>query len=108
MNDLNDLAADYPAMKTARAEIGAIASSLTEEHQRLSRDMAEFLDGDWTGPAADAFRSHFGEWTEGAGALLTGLGNMASLIEATMELFDQRDGTINQDLDRYVERLGLI
>lgn len=108
MTSLAKLAAEYPAMKTAQAEIGALASSLTEEHDRLDRDLAAFLEGDWVGPAADAFRTHFDEWTEGAGSLLAGLDDMASLIGATMRLYEQKDSDVDRDLDRYVQRLGLI
>lgn len=108
MNDLNDLRADLPTLKRASDEIGDIAASLTKEQRVLHRDMAEFLDADWTGAAADAFRKHYHEWAEAAAGLLTALGNEAVLISGTRELIHEQDTNITRDIDRLVQRLGLI
>lgn len=108
MTDLNDLTADLPTLKKASGEIGDIADSLTKEQQVLHRDMATFLDADWTGPAADAFRKHYHEWAESAAGLLTALGNEAALISGTMELIREKDTHITSDIDRLVQRLGLV
>lgn len=108
MNDLNDLTADLPTLKKASTEIGDIASSLTREQQTLHRDMASFLDADWTGPAADAFRKHYHEWADAAAGVLTALGHEAALIDGTMQLIHEQDTHITGDIDRLVDRLGLV
>lgn len=108
MTDLTDLAADYPAMQKARDEIAAIAESLTNEHRKLTTDMAAFLGGDWTGRAAESFRTHFDEWVHGADTLLAGLGTEATLIDETMRLIQAQDEHIVGDLNRLAQRLGTV
>jgi WXG100 family type VII secretion target len=108
MNDLTDLAVDYPAMQAARDELAAISQSLRDEHTKLAADMAAFLDGDWAGRAADSFRTHFDEWAHAADTVLVGLGNEAALIDETMRLIRAHDEHIVGDLDRLVQRLGLV
>ena len=108
MNDLDDLAVDYPAMQAARDELATISESLRTEHKRLSDDMAALLDGDWAGRAADSFRTHFEEWARAADTVLVGLGNEAALIDETMRLVSAHDAHVVGDLDRLVQRLGLV
>lgn len=108
MNDLNDLTADLPTLRSASGEIADIADSLTKEQGVLDRDMATFLDSDWTGAAADAFRKHYGEWATAAASLLTTLGDEAALIDGTMQLIHEQDTTISSDIDGLVQRLGMV
>lgn len=108
MGDLDDLRADLPTLQRAGGEIGDIADALAGEQHRLDQEMAGFLDGDWRGPAADAFRRHYDEWARGAAGVLAALGDEAALIAGTVRLIGEQDRRITGDIDRLVERLGLV
>lgn len=102
------LRAERAAMVEATSSIQDIADGLREEQQALVTQMGAFLDGDWTGRAAVAFRAAFEEWSEGAAALVAGLDDTGALIGATLRLFEERDADVDRDLDRLVQRLGLV
>lgn len=108
MGDLDDLRADLPTLRRAGGAIGEVADSLSQEQRRLHRDMAGFLDGDWRGPAADAFRRHYDDWARGAAGVLAALGDEAALIAVTVGLIGEQDRRITGDIDRLVQRLGLV
>lgn len=102
------LTAERPAMVEAKRSIQGIAERLREERQALVSEMGAFLDGDWTGRAAVAFRAAFEEWSVGAADLLAGLEHTGALIGATLTLFGESDADVDRDLDRLVQRLGLV
>lgn len=103
---MSDLAAGYAALDTARDHVRDAAEMLNAERRRLDEDLRGFLDGEWTGAAAEQFCAAFGEWSQGAETVLAGLDSTAQLVEQAKGFLVAGDGDATGSMGRLHGRLS--
>lgn len=103
---MSEFAADYAALENAREQVASTAATLERERAELNQSLHSLLDGDWTGPAADQFRTAFADWSDGARTVLDGLHATSVLIEETRQTFQTQDESVSAGMARLHSRLG--
>lgn len=94
------------AITRARQDVAEISGELVDQKQRLAVSFDSFLGSDWTGAAADSFRSAFTDWADGADKVLEGLHAASRLLEQSRALYAANDSGVHTDFGRLNERLG--
>ena len=81
-------------------------TALDETERRAARDVDRLLDGGWTGAAASAFASAWGEWLAGAAEVRLALASIAESLVAVRRELDLADLGSVAATDRVRKRLG--
>lgn len=77
------LSASPQQILTAGQGVYRVADELDAALRALIRDTEDFLDGGWTGQAANAFRADFDRWSQAARQVVGALDVSAGLLVHT-------------------------
>ena len=99
------LAVDHVAFRSAIRDVREAANELERARAEAARRVGAFLEGGWTGLAADSFADAWSEWRRAADDVLTGLVSIGNLLDATHTDISARDLDADAALDRVSARL---
>ena len=99
------IAVDHAAFGAAIRDARDAASELQNVRDQAARQVDTFLQGGWTGLAADSFADAWSDWRRAADDVLTGLATIGSLLDAAHRDLCARDLSVHAALDRVGERL---
>lgn len=96
---------DHPSFRRAVTDVRTAAERLRSDRDRIGREVGSFLDGGWSGVAADAFTQGWADWTSASGDVLDGLDAMGALLDAVHHDLSTRDDDTRVRLDRVAARI---
>lgn len=99
------IAVDHAAFRVAIRDARDAAIELQNLRDRAARQVDTFLQGGWTGLAADSFAEAWSDWRRAADDVATGLATIGDLLDAAHRDLSARDLCANAALDRVGERL---
>ncbi len=99
------IAVDHAAFRAAIRDARDAADELQHVRDQAARQVDTFLQGGWTGLAADSFADAWSDWRRAADDVLTGLATIGDLLDAAHRDLCARDLAVHAALDRVGERL---
>ena len=99
------IAVDHAALQAAIRDARDAAIELEHLRDQAARQVDTFLQGGWTGLAADSFADAWSDWRRAADDVLTGLATIGDLLDAAHRDLTASDLSAHAALDRVGERL---
>ena len=99
------IAVDHAALQAAIRDARDAAIELEHLRDQAARQVDTFLQGGWTGLAADSFADAWSDWRRAADDVLTGLATIGDLLDAAHRDLTASDLYAHAALDRVSERL---
>jgi WXG100 family type VII secretion target len=99
------IALDHATFHSTVRDVRAAATELQRVRDRAARQVGAFLQGGWTGLAADAFADAWSDWRLAADDVLTELVTIGDLLDATLNDLSGCDLDARAALDPVGERL---
>ena len=99
------IAVDHAAFQAAIRDARDAAIELENLRDQAARQVDTFLQGEWTGLAADSFADAWSDWRRAADDVLTGLATIGDLLDAAHCDLTAGDLCAHAALDRVSERL---
>lgn len=103
-----DMLAEYRALNAGIAQIDTIHRDLVVALRSVGRDVDSLLNGDWTGPAAQAFSGGWGDWSEDVDAVLSALDTTRQLMTEAVVDLERTDAGVAGRAVSLQSRLGVV
>ena len=99
------IAVDHATFHAAIRDVRDAAAQLQRVRDQAARQVDAFLQGGWTGLAADSFADAWSDWRRATDDVLTGLATIGDLLDATHDDLSARDLGAHAALEPVVARL---
>jgi WXG100 family type VII secretion target len=99
------IAVDHAAFHAALRDVRKATTELEQVRERAARQVDAFVEGGWTGLAAEAFAGAWDDWRRAADDVLNGLVAIGDLLYAAHHDLTGSDLSSRAALDRVGERL---
>ena len=99
------IALDHTAFNGAVGDVRNAATELQRLRDQAARQVDAFLQGGWTGLAADSFADAWSDWRRAADDVLTELVTISDLLDSAHGDLSARDLSSNAALDVVGARL---